>query len=314
MDLLRRFADYTICTDFPHLGEPSKEVYCAWFDEICKSTAEMIVHWQRTGFVHGVMNTDNMSVLGLTIDYGPYGWLEDYDPDWTPNTTDAQGRRYCFGNQGEIARWNLIQLANSIYPLIDEAKPLEDSIQTYSNHLRDKWQRMMADKLGLTGFSEDSDNELITDMLGLLQHVETDMTIFFRRLAALDLHINAAHRSSVHNFIEHFSAAYYVSEQLNDEYKVRLDTWIKQYSVRLNQDKTPDDMRRIKMNKVNPKYILRNYIAQLAIDKAEQGDSAMVNDLLEVLRNPYDEQPGKDEFAKRRPEWARHRAGSAMLS
>ena len=274
----------------------------------------MIVHWQRTGFVHGVMNTDNMSVLGLTIDYGPYGWLEDYDPDWTPNTTDAQGRRYCFGNQGEIARWNLIQLANAIHPLINEVKPLEDSIQTYSNHFLDKWQRMMANKLGLSGFNEDSDNELITDMFGLLQHVETDMTIFFRRLAALDVHGNAAHRLSVHNLIEHFSDAYYVSEQLNDEYKVRLDEWIEQYRVRLNQDEIPDNMRREKMNKVNPKYILRNYIAQIAIEKAEQGDSSMVNELLEVLRKPYDEQPGKDELSKRRPEWARHLAGSAMLS
>ncbi len=311
LDLLRRLADYTIRTDFPHLGEPSKEVYCAWFYEICKSTAEMIVHWQRTGFVHGVMNTDNMSILGLTIDYGPYGWLEDYDPSWTPNTTDAEGRRYRFGNQAEIAKWNLIQLANAIHPLINEVKPLEDSIQTYSNHHRNKWQNMMADKLGLAGFNKDSDNELITDLLGLLQYVETDMTIFFRRLASLD---SNATQLSVHNLLEHFADAYYVSEQLNDEYKIRLDNWIRKYRVRLNQDKTPDDMRRKRMNAVNPKYIFRNYIAQLAIDKAELGDNSMVNDLLDLLRKPYEEQPGKEEFSKRRPEWARHRAGSAMLS
>ncbi len=314
LDLLRRFADYTIRTDFPHLGEPSKEVYCAWFDEVCKKTAEMIVHWRRTGFVHGVMNTDNMSVLGLTIDYGPYGWIEDYDPGWTPNTTDAQGRRYRFGNQAEIGRWNLVQLANAIHPLINEVKPLEDSIETYSNHFRDTWQRMMADKLGLAGFNKESDNELITDMLDLLQHVETDMTIFFRRLAALEVQSNAGHASSSVHLIEHFSDAYYVSEQLNDEYKDRLYTWIGQYRARLNQDKTPDNLRREKMNRVNPKYIFRNYIAQLAIDKAEQGDNSMVNELLEVLRKPYDEQPGKDELSKRRPEWARHRAGCAMLS
>ncbi len=314
LDLLRRFADYTIRTDFPHLGKPSKEVYCAWFDEICKTTAEMIVHWMRTGFVHGVMNTDNMSVLGLTIDYGPYGWIEDYDPAWTPNTTDAEGRRYRFGNQGGIARWNLIQLANAIHPLIDEVKPLEDAIQTYSDHLLDKWQIMMANKLGLVDFNKDSDNELIKDMQGLLQHVETDMTVFFRRLAALDVQSKGTHAPPVHNHIEHFSDAYYVPDQLNDEYKVRLDKWIEQYRIRVTNDRTPDDLRREKMNKVNPKYILRNYLAQLAIDKAEQGDKTMVNELLDVLRRPYDEQPGKDEFAKRRPEWARHRAGCAMLS
>ena len=310
LDLLRRYADYTIHTDFPHLGEPSKEVYCAWFDEICKSTAEMIVHWLRTGFVHGVMNTDNMSILGLTIDYGPYGWLENYDPDWTPNTTDSELRRYRFGNQGEIAKWNLIQLANAIYPLINDVKPLENSIRTYLNNLHDKWQRMMADKLGLVDFNEDSDNELTADMFELLKHVETDMTIFFRRLADIDVHSDAAS----HVLIEHFSDAYYVPEQLNDEYMARLDKWIEQYRVRLDKDKTPDDIRMEKMNKVNPKYIFRNYIAQIAIDKAELGDNTMVNELLEVLRNPYDEQPGKEEHAQRRPEWARHRAGCAMLS
>ncbi len=314
LDLLRRFTDYTIRTDFPHLGEPSKEVYGAWFDEVCRTTAEMIVHWLRTGFVHGVMNTDNMSVLGLTIDYGPYGWIEDYDPGWTPNTTDAQGRRYRFGNQAEIARWNLIQLANAIHPIIEEVKPLENALQTYSDHLRDTWQGMMAAKLGLAGFNKESDNELITDMQDLLQHVETDMTIFFRRLAALDVQGNDASISSSAYLIEHFSDAFYVTEQLNDEYRVRLRKWIDQYRLRLNHDRIPDDLRREKMNSVNPKYIFRNYIAQLAIDKAEQGDPSMVSELLEVLRNPYDEQPGKDELAKRRPEWARHRAGCAMLS
>ncbi len=314
LDLLRLFADYTIRSDFPHLGEPSKEVYGAWFNEICRTTAEMIVHWLRTGFVHGVMNTDNMSVLGLTIDYGPYGWLEDYDPGWTPNTTDAQGRRYRFGNQAEIGRWNLIQLANAIHPLIDDVKPLEDALQTYSDHLRDTWQRMMADKLGLAGFNNDYDNELITEMQGLLQHVETDMTIFFRRLAALDVQGGASDTSSAAHLIGHFSDAYYGSDQLRDAYKVRLKKWIDQYRVRLTHDRTPDDLRRKKMNSVNPKYIFRNYLAQLAIDKAEQGDHSMVNELLDVLRRPYDEQPGKEELAKRRPEWARHRAGCAMLS
>ncbi len=102
---MQELVDYTIRIDFSHLGEPSKEVYLAWFEEVCVKTAEMIVHWQRVGFVHGVMNTDNMSILGLTIDYGPYGWLENYDPDWTPNTTDKEQRRYRFGNQPQIAGW-----------------------------------------------------------------------------------------------------------------------------------------------------------------------------------------------------------------
>ena len=109
LEVLRRLADFTIRTLFPHLGEPSPAVYGQWFAEVCRTTAELMVHWLRVGFVHGVMNTDNLSILGLTIDYGPYGWLEDYDPYWTPNTTDAAGRRYCYGRQPTIAHWNLAQ-------------------------------------------------------------------------------------------------------------------------------------------------------------------------------------------------------------
>ena len=128
IQVLQQLLDFTIRTDFPHLGEPTKEVYVKWFEEVCRTTAEMIVHWMRVGFVHGVMNTDNMSILGLTIDYGPYGWLEDYDSNWTPNTTDAVGRRYCFGNQPQIALWNLAQLGNAMLPLVDSPEPLEQGL------------------------------------------------------------------------------------------------------------------------------------------------------------------------------------------
>ena len=134
-ELLKRLVDFTIRTDFPHLVETGAEInracYIKWFDEICARTAVMIAHWMRVGFVHGVMNTDNMSILGLTIDYGPYGWLEGYDPDWTPNTTDAQGRRYRYINQPQIALWNLAQLGNAIYPLVDAVEPLQQGLDTY---------------------------------------------------------------------------------------------------------------------------------------------------------------------------------------
>ena len=131
LDPLRALADYTIRNDFPQLGPPSPEVYVEWFKEVCRTTADMVVHWMRVGFVHGVMNTDNMSILGQTIDYGPYGWLEDYDPSWTPNTTDAGGRRYRFGNQSIVAHWNLVQLANAIVPLVGEADPLQNALEVY---------------------------------------------------------------------------------------------------------------------------------------------------------------------------------------
>ena len=151
-DVLQQLIDYAIRTDFPHLGEPSPDVYLAWFEEVCRRTAEMIVHWMRVGFVHGVMNTDNMSILGLTIDYGPYGWLEDYDPDWTPNTTDAGLHRYCFGNQPQIAHWNLAQLSQAISPLIEQPEPLQQILDSYEKVFERGWQSMMSPKTGAECF------------------------------------------------------------------------------------------------------------------------------------------------------------------
>ncbi|NND98915.1 MAG: YdiU family protein, partial [Pirellulaceae bacterium] len=136
---LEQLVDHTIRFDFPHLGEPSQEVYAQWFQEVCHTTAEMIVHWMRVGFVHGVMNTDNLSILGLTIDYGPYGWLENYDPGWTPNTTDAQGRRYRYGHQPQIAQWNLMQLANALVPVFDSVDPLQKGLEIYVAEFERGW-------------------------------------------------------------------------------------------------------------------------------------------------------------------------------
>ena len=313
--LLKKLADYTIRTDFPHLGEPSPTVYITWFAEVCRRTAEMIVHWQRVGFVHGVMNTDNMSILGLTIDYGPYGWLENFDLNWTPNTTDAEQRRYRFGNQAQIALWNLGQLANAIYPLIEEVEPLQEALAGYKLTFEQGWQAMMAGKLGLNSFDPATDKELCTELLVLLELVETDMTIFYRQLAKIDTNVETPLNASVcEDAINLLSTAYYVPEQITPEYKTRLCLWLNRYVDRLKIDGTPDAIRKQRMNAVNPKYVLRNYLAQLAIDKAEQGDFSMVNELLELLRHPYDEQPGKEEFADKRPDWARQRAGCSMLS
>jgi uncharacterized protein YdiU (UPF0061 family) len=307
--LLKKLADYTIRTDFPHLGEPSPAVYQTWFEEVCRRTAEMIVHWQRVGFVHGVMNTDNMSILGLTIDYGPYGWLENYDPGWTPNTTDASMRRYRFGNQPQIAFWNLVQLANAIYPLIEQVEPLQQAINVYAESFEQGWQDMMAKKLGLSTF----DDELSTELLAILPLVETDMTIFYRKLAELELD-NKPLDDIDGALIMPFMEAYYVPEQLTVDYKKRMGDWLRNYMRRLREEGISDQARRVRMNAVNPKYVLRNYMAQLAIDKAESGDYSMIDELLELLRRPYDEQIDKEAFAVKRPEWARQRAGCSMLS
>ncbi|MFT4560924.1 MAG: hypothetical protein ACI9BW_000662 [Gammaproteobacteria bacterium] len=310
IEVLRSLVYYTIETDFPELGAPSKETIVAWFTEVCRRTAIMITHWMRVGFVHGVMNTDNMSILGLTIDYGPYGWLENYDPDWTPNTTDANGKRYRFGHQPQIGMWNLVQLANAIYPLIEETEPLEQALGAYASTYESGWQLMMAAKLGLNSYSGDTDLALITELIEVLQLVETDMTIFYRRLAE----VKSIDDLDNDQWMALFADAYYVPDELSQDYVNRMTTWLRRYLDRLRKDNRDDDDRKAQMNSVNPKYVLRNYLAQLAIDKAEDGDYTMVTELLEVLRTPYDELPNSEEFAAKRPEWARERAGCSMLS
>ena len=311
-DTLRALLDYTLRTDFPHLGSPSQEVYLQWFEEVCSKTAEMVVHWQRVGFVHGVMNTDNMSVLGLTIDYGPYGWLEDYDSDWTPNTTDASGRRYRFGSQGQVAQWNLFMLAQAIYPLIDEPEPLQKALDSFARQYTSGWNTMMANKLGLSEYRPAGDDELIAELLNVLAQLETDMTIFYRRLT--NISSATSPDASDSELIFPLQDAYYDPAQLDIEVSKKIAGWLRKYIHRLRKDAMDNTQRVQQMNSVNPKYVLRNYLAQLAIDKAHEGDYSMINELLELLRNPYAEQPANERFAEKRPDWARDRAGCSMLS
>ena len=312
IELLKQFSDYTIKNDFPHLGEPSKAVYIEWFSEVCRRTCEMILHWMRVGFVHGVMNTDNMSILGLTIDYGPYGWLENYDPDWTPNTTDASGKRYRFGQQPQIALWNLVQLANAIYPLVEETEPLQAALSEYAKTYEKQYPRMMAAKLGLEKFIPETDASLIEELQNVLTLTETDMTVFFRALATLKKSDNQLVDDEL--LVAPLKSAYYSPAELSGDTLALVSAWLRKYLQRLNSEQQSDEERRTNMNKVNPKYVLRNYLAQLAIDKSEQGDHSMITDLLETFRRPYDEQPDNEVFALKRPDWARSRAGCSMLS
>ncbi len=320
-DNLRRLADYTITTYFAELldshgvdptsGPLPKEVLVDWFAEVARRTADMIVHWQRVGFVHGVMNTDNMSIHGLTIDYGPYGWLEDYDPGWTPNTTDASMKRYRFGAQPHIASWNLERLANAIYPLVEEVEPLENALKSYVSRFNERWPQMMAEKLGIEGFDPELDQSLIWDLLELLPKAETDMTLFFRGLAEID---TASAPADDDELPAPLTGAYYLPDQLSGDHRGAMIAWLRRYRERVAAGGRSDAVRRRAMNSVNPKYVLRNYLAQLAIDDAEQGDFALTKELLDVLRRPYDEQPEHERFAAKRPDWARTRPGCSMLS
>lgn len=313
-DLLKQLTDHTINTHFPHLGKPNKGAYLAWYAEVCRSTAELMVQWERVGFVHGVMNTDNMSILGLTIDYGPYGWLDNYDPDWTPNTTDRVEHRYRFGNQPGIAFWNLAQLGNAIYPLINDVEPLQDILYTaWAGYERDS-RLMLSQKLGLNAYEQNLDEILQNQLIALLQSVETDMTIFFRQLAEVDLTASNRENVSAEHFMDTLTGAFYKPDQLSSGYVEQLSAWLSSYKQRLQAEGIRQELRREKMYRINPKYVLRNYLAQMAIDKAEQGDFTMINELLGILRQPYAEQPEHQHYYAKRPEWARSRPGCSMLS
>lgn len=304
---LQQLTDFTIKYNYPEILSEGKDKYLDFFKHVADKTKEMIVHWQRVGFVHGVMNTDNMSILGLTIDYGPYGWMEDYNHNWTPNTTDREHRRYRFGNQPDIALWNLFQLANALYPLIEEAAPLENILNEFQSHYFASYVQMMRNKLGLTLISKE-DIKLISELEEVLQLSETDMTIFFRELGC----VKKDHTPGCG--IATIDDAFYKPEEIKKEVLKKWERWFKKYIYRLNEEDESDDRRKLEMNKVNPKYVLRNYMAQLAIDAANKEDYSLIEELHLLLKNPYEEQPKHEKWYAKRPDWARDKIGSSMLS
>ncbi|MDY0780896.1 YdiU family protein [Tenacibaculum sp. IB213877] len=305
-ETLQLLADYTIKHFYPEILSEGKQKYLDFLTEVRDRTINMIVHWQRVGFVHGVMNTDNMSILGLTIDYGPYGWLEGFDYEWTPNTTDTQHRRYRFGNQPYIGMWNLYKLANALYPLINEAEPLQNILDEYEELYLKAYEQMMKNKLGL--FSSENHSEIISQLEKTLQFTETDYTIFFRNLA------NIIKDDSQESAIQKVEFAFYTLEEVKDDIKDQWLNWFSNYLEILKTEKLSDEKRKQKMNSVNPKYVLRNYMAQLAIDDANKGDYQLIDELYQLLKNPYDEQSNHEKWFVKRPEWARHKIGCSMLS
>lgn len=301
--LLRQLVAFCIARDFPELDGQGEHLYGDWFSAICARTAVLVAHWMRVGFVHGVMNTDNMSITGLTLDYGPYGWVEDYDPDFTPNTTDAQGRRYRFGWQPRMAHWNLARLAQALSPLFGDAAPLQAGLAHYAEVFTRADRAHSAAKLGLDQWRE-GDDALIGTLHSLMVQVQADMTLWFRLLSA---HPARELTPAL------FAPVCYRPDALQGVSPALAD-WLARYAARQAADGADEATRRARMAHANPLYVPRNWLLQQAIAQAEDGDLAGVQALARVLRQPCVPQPGAEAFAAMRPDWAAGPAGGAMLS
>jgi uncharacterized protein YdiU (UPF0061 family) len=303
--MLERLGAWTLEHLYPHLGPPSKEAYQRLLVEVAERTARLIAHWQAVGFVHGVMNTDNMSVLGLTIDYGPYGWVDDFDPSWTPNTTDAGQRRYRFGNQPSIGLWNVERLGVALLPLLGSEEAVVAGLEAYERTFEAEAARRFGAKLGLASTRE-GDAELIHSGFAWLSAEETDLTLFFRGLST----VVAGELPTT--FPDALREACYAPP--SEERQASGVAWLQRWWRRTREEGVPGAELAARMNAVNPKYVLRNYLAQEAIDAAHGGDDSKVLALLDVMRRPFDEQPGREAYAKKRPDWARSKPGCSALS
>ena len=293
--LLAQLADYVIDGFFPHCREagdgPAR--YLALLREVARRTARLIAQWQGAGFCHGVMNSDNMSILGLTIDYGPFGFIDGFDAGHVCNHSDEHGR-YAYGQQPAVAHWNLYCLGQALIPLTEDVEATQAALDIYKDEYALAIDEVMRAKLGLAT-AEPGDEALIEQLIGLLHANRTDWTLFWRSLATLPAAADAAAGDAVVRTLFADRAAF--------------DAWAVDYRARLAREGGLDAGRRARMNRANPKYVLRNHLAEVAIRKAsgdagEPRDFSEVERLLRVLARPYDEQPEFDDYAKAPPEWA----------
>jgi len=279
---VQQLADYAVRHHWPHL-EAEADRYQQWFTDIVLRTARLIALWQSVGFAHGVMNTDNMSILGLTIDYGPFGFLDDYQPHFICNHSDYQGR-YSFENQPMIGLWNLNRLAHALSGLLT-TEQLRTALSAYEPELMRVWGERMRAKLGLLT-QQSNDNEILTDLLALMTQEHSDYTLTFRLLSETQ---QAESRSP-----------------LRDEFIDReaFDGWYQRYRSRLMDEQVSDTERQAVMKAANPAVILRNYLAQQAIEEAERGEQGALARLHQALQQPFSDETAA-EYRQRPPDWGK---------
>jgi uncharacterized protein YdiU (UPF0061 family) len=282
-DHVKLLADHVIQLHYSNL-EQADNPYLALFQIVVKTTAQMIAKWQAQGFAHGVMNTDNMSILGITFDYGPYGFMEDFNPGYICNHSD-HGGRYAFHQQPGIAMWNLNALAQTFVHLVPQQHLIE-TLKTYQTHLLDSYNQLMFEKLGILHPTE-QDQDILTSLIELLSNNHPDYSIFFRTLS--DYTPGQKPDSVVDLFIDRDSAR----------------QWLARYDKRIEQQSGTELNRQLQMKTINPKYILKNYLVQQAIEKAETGDFTEVEKLLNILQQPFAEQPEHERYADFTPDWGK---------
>ncbi|CAN8299545.1 unnamed protein product [Cochlearia groenlandica] len=300
LEIVRKLADYAIRHHFPHLESMNRTLIV----EVAERTATLVARWQGVGFTHGVLNTDNMSILGQTIDYGPFGFLDAFDPSYTPNTTDLPGRRYCFSNQPDVGLWNIGQFAESleVAQLINE-KEANYAMERYGDKFMDEYQVIMSKKLGLSKYNK----EIISKLLNNMAVDKVDYTNFFRLLS----NVKANPDTPEDELLKPLKT---VLLDIGKERKEAWIKWVQSYIQEVSSSETAsDEERKARMDSVNPRYILRNYMCQSAIDAAEQGDFSEVNNLISLMKRPYDDQPGMEKYAQLPPAWA-YGPGVCMLS
>lgn len=293
---LATLADFVIARHYPWLQD-DKNRYQSLLREVTRRSAELVAQWQSVGFMHGVLNTDNMSILGQTLDYGPYGFMEAYDPAHICNHTDSQGR-YSYRMQPRIVEWNCYALGQALLPLIGEVDDVYEALAVFKTAFAGKMDALWRAKLGLAS-AQEGDAALVERLLAILSASHADFPVFFRQLSQLTAEGQAPGSGSDRDVTSG-------DEVLRDLFIDRgaFDAWSVEYRQRLRAEGSVDAERRVAMDRVNPKYVLRNYLAQVAIDKAQQKDFSEVQRLLAVLRQPYDEQPGNDAYAALPPDWA----------
>jgi len=297
---LQKLTDFTIKNYFQNITSEGEQKYKDFFQDVCTKTADLMVEWFRVGFVHGVMNTDNMSILSLTIDFGPFSMMDEYDLNFTPNTTDLPGRRYAFGKQGQISQWNLWQLANALFPLIKDEKFLEETLNSYGNYFWEAHDKMLCKKFGFDKMQE-TDEEFFTNWQGLMQELQLDYTLFFNLFEKLD---------DISDVKKDFQE---ISYGFLDETKLKkLEDFIAKYKLRLEKNTISRDESLALMKKTNPKFLLRNYLLFECIEEINNGKTDMLEKLTKALENPYEEI--FSEFSVKRPSGYDDVSGCSTLS